>query len=107
MYKLLHSVGSMEKFRQQSELERLHRILAVILRWRSVSTLKSAGKRTLTIAEVASAKLVWVKWIPKEIVHEFLSCKFIVRVLIKTNVNGTKTGFSLFERNGNEFLILE
>ena len=67
LYKLLHSVGSMTKFRQHSELERLHRILAVLQRWRSVSTLKNADKQTLTIEEVASAKMFWVKWIQKEI----------------------------------------
>ena len=70
LYKLLHSVGSMTKFRQHSELERLHRILAIILRWKSVSTLRSAGKQTLTTAEVASAKLVWVKWVQRKIISE-------------------------------------
>ena len=70
MYKLLHSVGSMRKFRQHSELERLHRILAVVQRWRSVSTLKNADKQALTVEEVASAKLFWVKWIQKEIASE-------------------------------------
>ena len=48
LYKLLHSVGSMTKFRQHSELERLHRILAMILRWKSKDSLKRIKKQRLT-----------------------------------------------------------
>ena len=68
MYKLLHSVGSMEKFRQHSELERLHRILAFMLRWRNVSELRSTQMRALSVEEVKAAKLIWIKWIQKEII---------------------------------------
>ena len=58
MYKLLHSVGSMEKFRQHSKLERLHRILAFMLRWRNASVLRSTKMRALAVEEVKAAKLV-------------------------------------------------
>ena len=70
MYKLLHSVGSMGKFRQHRELERLHRILAVILRWRNVSILRGTKMCALAVDEVKAAKLVWLKWSQKEIVSE-------------------------------------
>ena len=70
LYKLLHSVGSMTKFRQHSELERLHRILAMILRWKSKDSLARAKKQSLTTEEVESAKIVWVKWIQQEIIYE-------------------------------------
>ena len=35
-----------------------------------MSTLKNEDKQTLTIEEMASAKMFWVKWIQKEIASE-------------------------------------
>ena len=42
----------------------------MILRWKSVDTLKAAKKQTLTAVEVESAKMIWVRWVQMEIVSE-------------------------------------
>ena len=44
---------------EKSSLKSLHRLLALILRWRSVSTLRKYGRQQLTMVEIREAKLVW------------------------------------------------
>ena len=47
-------------------LRSLHRILALVLRWRSISTLSECGKQQLTAMEIRKAKLMWTLWVQQE-----------------------------------------
>ena len=46
LYELLYSVDSMGIFQQNGERKRLCQVLALVLKGKDVSTLKSTGKRT-------------------------------------------------------------
>ena len=51
---------------ETSSLERLHRILARVLRWKSVAGLREHKKQPPTAAEMATAKTKWVLWVQQE-----------------------------------------
>ena len=51
---------------ETSNLERLHRILARVLRWKSVARLRELKQQPPTAAEMTAAKTKWVLWVQQE-----------------------------------------
>ena len=54
LYMLRHGVGLTKKFWQLSEWKRLHQTPMLMIRWKNMSALRSAGKRTLPMGKIAA-----------------------------------------------------
>ena len=70
LYKLLHRIGSSDKLSRVSAIIKLHRVLAIILRWKNVYKLRNTKQQSLSTVEVAMAKTTWIKWTQMEMVRD-------------------------------------
>ena len=66
LYKLLYRVDSSDKLSRVSAIEKLHRVLAIILRWKSINKLRNTKQQSLSAMEVVMAKTTWIKWTQEE-----------------------------------------